>query len=116
MVAEVVLYCGRYFLLVGDVYVAMETDPCRDTLTDDKVWSKKSLDKAARKINKAASRSRQDAERKLLAALVEDVEAFAKIFGFVVPANASKVKAILAGKDPREWRDFRDPADSTQVY
>lgn len=57
-----------------------------------------------------------DTLRKLALALVEDVEAFAKIFGFVVPANASKIRAVLAGKASSDWRDFRDPSDSTQVY
>lgn len=54
--------------------------------------------------------------RKLALALVEDVEAFATVFGFVVPANASKIRAVLAGKSPRDWQDFRDPSKSTEVY
>lgn len=48
--------------------------------------------------------------------LVEDVETFARVFGFVVPATASKVRALLAGRAVHEWRKFRDPNDSTQVY
>lgn len=51
--AEVVLTHGRYFLVVGDVYVAMETDLCRDGEIEARFWDKASLDQAAERINKA---------------------------------------------------------------
>lgn len=54
--------------------------------------------------------------RRFASALVTDVDMFARVFGFVVPANASKIKAIVAGKSPRDWQDFRDPSKSTEVF
>lgn len=56
MLADVVLYCGRYFLRVAGLYVAMETDPCRDMLTVSKVWDKEALDEAAKRINDAVKK------------------------------------------------------------
>jgi hypothetical protein len=51
MIAEVVHRMGRYFLAINGIYVAMETDVCRDPLTAEEQWSKESLDLAAAYIN-----------------------------------------------------------------
>lgn len=50
------------------------------------------------------------------ASLVRDVELLAPVFRFVVPASASQVKALLAGKSPHDWRDLRDPDNPNEVY
>ena len=49
--AEVILRMGRWFLVVNGVYVAMETDVCRDDFTSDARWSEGSLRQAAEFIN-----------------------------------------------------------------
>lgn len=49
--AEVIHRQGRYWLCVAGVYVAMETDLCRDPLYNVSLWDKASLDKAAEHIN-----------------------------------------------------------------
>jgi hypothetical protein len=77
MLAEVVFSCGRAFLMVAGIAVAMELDVCRDGDFPDEcfvrdpdierilgpiegpqrrnVWNRKMLDYAAAKINGAAT-------------------------------------------------------------
>lgn len=50
-IAEVVLTRGRYFLVVRGVYVAMETDTCRDSSYDGPMWTRDTLRLAAADIN-----------------------------------------------------------------
>lgn len=50
------------------------------------------------------------------ASLIRDVEILAPAFHFVIPASASQVKALLAGKSPHDWRDMRDPDKPNEVY
>ena len=49
--AEVVLHLGRYHLVVNGLYVAMEGDPCRDPLFEDRVWTKRAMEDAMVAIN-----------------------------------------------------------------
>jgi len=51
MIVEVVLHLGRYWLVVRGVFVAMETDVCRDPEYDGRVWTEQSLRQAADDIN-----------------------------------------------------------------
>ena len=51
MTAEVVLHLGRFHLVVQGVYVAMETDLCRDPAFEALYWSKAMLVQAAQIIN-----------------------------------------------------------------
>lgn len=52
--ADVVLSCGRWWLRVVGVFVAMETDLCRDPAWADRYWDRASLEQAAGRINAAA--------------------------------------------------------------
>jgi hypothetical protein len=51
MTAEVVLHLGRFHLVVRGVYLAMETDLCRDPAFASLYWTKAMLDQAAQLIN-----------------------------------------------------------------
>ncbi len=64
MIAEVLLDCGRYYLKVAGIVLAMEGDKCRDGNIPESVlpikvircvrghcWTKKMLEWAADKIN-----------------------------------------------------------------
>lgn len=51
--AEVVLSCGRKWLVVCGVYVAMEGDLCRDPDFSGRAWSGDTLKEAANRINAA---------------------------------------------------------------
>jgi len=51
MTAEVVLHLGRFHLVVRGVYLAMETDLCRDPAFASLYWTKTMLDQAAQLIN-----------------------------------------------------------------
>jgi len=50
-IAEVLLRQGRYFLVVRGVYVAMETDSCRDPDIEGRTWTPEALRQAAALIN-----------------------------------------------------------------
>lgn len=50
---EVLLSQGRWHLKVGGVYVATETDLCRDPEIADKRWTRSSLNEAAAKIRES---------------------------------------------------------------
>jgi hypothetical protein len=66
MKAEVILHLGRYFLVVGGIYVAMESDPCRDPAFDGKTWTESMLRTAAGYINAnlwLSAQQRLDSER-----------------------------------------------------
>lgn len=107
------------------------SDHSEDWHIVDRQWSERyRADRERWEQDRTAAMLREDAlrhalqeaetERNLLRRfayrLLADVDAFARVFGFVVPANASKIKAILAGKSPRDWQDFRDPNKSTEVF
>jgi hypothetical protein len=55
-IAEVRFNCGRYFLVVAKVVIALEGDPCRDTNYPENRWDLNSLKDAAKKINEAANK------------------------------------------------------------
>jgi len=51
-IAEVFTSCGRQFLSIKGVAVAMEGDPCRDPdIVGPNQWTGQSLEDAARRIN-----------------------------------------------------------------
>lgn len=50
-IAYVGMACGRWFLRVNGVVVAMETDPCRDSGLEGNRWDEKNLHEAAERIN-----------------------------------------------------------------
>lgn len=54
-IAYVTLCCGREFLMVGGMAVAMETDPCRDGGIGSGPWSGEKLQDAADRINRAVA-------------------------------------------------------------
>lgn len=58
--AEIILRMGRWFLVVNGVYVAMETDVCRDDFTSDARWSEGSLRQAAKFINEQRWKSAEE--------------------------------------------------------
>lgn len=62
-VAEVVLHLGRYWLVVRGVYVAMETDTCRDPAYDGPIWTRDALRLAAADINAGTFGSAAQRER-----------------------------------------------------
>ncbi len=58
--AEVILRMGRWFLVVNGIYVAMETDVCRDDLMIGARWSEGSLRQAAEFINEQRWKTAQE--------------------------------------------------------
>lgn len=55
--AEVRLACGRKYLSVGGIALAMETDVCRDVHFFESRWTVPMLEQVAAKINEAAENS-----------------------------------------------------------
>ncbi len=65
MIAEVILHLGRFHLVINGVYLAMESDVCRDPFTSDARWTEGSLRQAAEFINEKrweSARARFDAK------------------------------------------------------
>ena len=57
--AHTSMWCGRTYLKVADLTLAVEGDICRCCNIADRVWTKGNLAKAAREINKQANAGAQ---------------------------------------------------------
>jgi hypothetical protein len=71
--AEVSFACGRWYLKVGGVTLAVEADLCRSTDFDDRCWNRENLTEVARRINDAQRLASAEQAREL-AQLRRDAE------------------------------------------
>jgi hypothetical protein len=53
MLAEIELHTGRWCLMIGDMIIAVEADPCREPSLAGAFWNKHTLEQAAARINTA---------------------------------------------------------------